>query len=230
MRQHLAGVLHQHPQQFIFLRREFDFAFADLDDAAHQIDRKIAGAKHRPFALHLQLVPQRRAHARQQFVHPERLCQVIVGAEIERLHLAGLVAAARQHHDRHALVAAADHAQQFVALDVRQAEIEDDQRRPFGQLFKRHLAVGGFKNLIALRAQSHAQQFADRRLVIDDQDLDGGRVHAAVSSLSAAAGTGKRMVSTAPLRSARLAAEIVPCIASTKPREMASPRPVPGRT
>ena len=34
----------------------------------------------------------------------------------------------------------------------------------------------------------------------------------------------------APLRSLRLAAEIVPCMASTKPREIASPRPVPGRT
>src|SRR5690242_20762149 len=42
----------------------------------------------------------------------ERLGDVVIGAEVERLHLAGLVAAARQHHDRHLLVAAADHAQQ----------------------------------------------------------------------------------------------------------------------
>ena len=42
------------------------------------------------------------------------------------------------------------------------------------------------------------------------------------------AGTGSRMVITAPLRSLRLAAEIVPCIASTKPREIASPRPGAG--
>ena len=48
--------------------------------------------------------------------------------------------------------------------------------------------------------------------------------------LPAAAGIGNRMVSTAPLRSVRLVAEIVPCMASTKPREIASPRPVPGRT
>ena len=72
-------------------------------------------------------MPQRRAHAGQQFVHPERLGQIIVGAEIERLDLAGLVAAARQHHDRNAVVAAADHAQQFMALDIGQAEIENDQ-------------------------------------------------------------------------------------------------------
>ncbi len=70
---------------------------------------------------------QRRPNAGQELVHAERLGHVIVGAEIERLHLAGLVAAARQHHDRHALVAGADGAQQVVALGIGQAEIEDDQ-------------------------------------------------------------------------------------------------------
>ena len=72
-------------------------------------------------------MPQRRAHAGEQLVHPERFCQIIVGAEIERLNFSGLVAAARQHHDRHAVVAAADHAQQFMALDIGKAEIENDQ-------------------------------------------------------------------------------------------------------
>ena len=45
-----------------------------------------------------------------------------------------------------------------------------------------------------------------------------------------AAGIGSRIVSTAPLRSNRLAAAIVPCMASINPREIASPRPVPART
>jgi hypothetical protein len=36
-----------------------------------------------------------------------------------------------------------------------------------------------------LRAQPHPQQFTDGRLVVDDQDLDGHGVHAAVSSASA---------------------------------------------
>src|SRR6266849_5873095 len=112
--------------------------------------------------MDLQLVPQSRTHAGEQFVHSERLCQIIVGTEIERLNFSGLITAARQHHDRNAVVAPADHA--------------------------------------------------------------------AVSSASDAAGIGSLMVSTAPFRSMRLVAEIVPCIASTKPRDIASPRPVPGRT
>ena len=117
-----------------------------------------------------------------------------------------------------------------MTLDIRQAEIEDDQGRILRQQFQRDLAVGGFQDLVALGAQAHPQQLADRRLVVDDQDLDRRGVHAAVSSASDAAGIGRRMVRMAPLRSLRLVAAIVPCIASTKPREIASPRPVPGRT
>src|SRR6202012_3843015 len=105
---------------------------------------------------------------------------------------------------------------------VGQAKIENDQGRILGQRFQRDLAVGGFQDFVTLRAQSHPKQFTDRGFVVDDQDLDRCSTHAAVStSLENAmlsAGIGSRMVSTALLRSARLAAEIVPCIASTKPR------------
>src|SRR5436305_2071937 len=97
------------------------------------------------------------------------------------------------------------------------------------QLLQRHPAARRLDHLIALRAQSGPQQFADRRLVVDDEDLDGSG-HAALSSAPASAGTGRRMVSTAPLRSPRLAAAMVPCMASTNPREIARPRPVPART
>src|ERR1700722_16094630 len=175
-------------------------------------------------------MPQRGAHTGEQFVHPEWLGEVVVGAEIERLDLAGLIAAARQHDDGHAVVAAADHAQQFMTLDVGQAEIENDEGGILRQQFERRLAVRSFQYIVTLGAQAHPQQFPYRRVIVDDKNLDRRGVHAAVSSASAAAGTGSLMVSTAPLRSARLPAEIVPCIASTKPREIASPRPVPGRT
>src|SRR5215831_9854334 len=67
------------------------------------------------------------AHAGEQLLHAERLGDIVVGAEIERLHFAGLVAAARQHYDRHPLIARAQHSQQFEPLDVGESEIEDDQ-------------------------------------------------------------------------------------------------------
>src|SRR3979409_1490133 len=117
-----------------------------------------------------------------------------------------------------------------MALDIRQAKIENDKGGILDQQFQRHFSVGGFQDLVALRAQPHPQQFADWRFIVDDQNLDRRGAHAGVSSASDAAGIGNRMVSTAPLRSLRFAAEIVPCNASTKPREIASPSPVPGRT
>ena len=68
------------------------------------------------------------------------------------------------------------------------------------------LPFGRVENLVALRGKAHAQQLADRRLVVDDQDLQRRGAHAAVSSFFAAAGIGSRMVNTAPLRSVRFAA------------------------
>jgi hypothetical protein len=77
-----------------------------------------------------------------------------------------------------------------MTLDIRQAEIEDDQRRILRQQLQRGLAVRRLQNFIALRTLSHPQQFTDRRFVVDNQDLDRRRTHAAVSSGRAAAGIG----------------------------------------
>ena len=90
--------------------------------------------------------------------------------------------------------------------------------------------AGAICVLAALRAQAHPQQLADRRLVIDHENPERRGVHAAVSSRSVSAGIGSLIVKTAPRRSVRLPAAMVPCMASTKPREMASPSPVPART
>src|SRR5207244_3621798 len=98
------------------------------------------------------------------------------------------------------------------------------------QQLERGLAVRRFQDFVALRAQPHAQQLTDRRLVVDHQNLERCRAHAAVSNRSTAGGIGSLIANTAPLRSLRFAALIVPCMASMKPREIASPRPVPART
>src|SRR5262249_34562432 len=91
------------------------------------------------------------------------------------------------------------------------------------------LSVRRLQHFVALARQAHAKQLADRRLVVDHQDAQRG-AHAAVSSCRGCTGMGSRMVKTAPLRSVRFAAVIEPCMASTKPREMARPSPVPART
>src|SRR5665213_2439071 len=230
VRQNLAGVLDQDAQQFVFLGSEPHLGATHLDDAPHKVDRQIADTEYRPLAVDLKLMAHRGAHAGEQLLHAEGLGNVIVCAEVERSDLGALVPPAGKHDDGDALVAPADHAQELKALYVREAEIENDHIRLPGEELERGLAVGRLQNLITLRAQAHAQQLADRRFVIDDQNPEGGGVHAAVSSRVDSAGTGSRIVNTAPGRSLRFPANIVPCMASTKPLAIARPRPVPART
>src|SRR5262249_50340564 len=121
-------------------------------------------------------------------------------------------------------------AQQLEALHVGEPEIENDQVGIARQQIERCLAIRRFQDLVALRAQSHAQQLTDGRLVIHDQNFEGSSAHAAVSSCALPGGIGSLIANMAPVRSVRFAAVMVPCMASTKPREIASPNPVPART
>src|SRR5262245_12767185 len=229
--EHLAGVLHQNAQKLVLLGRQFHVLVTHLDDTSHQIDGQIAHSEDWALAVSLQLVAQRRAHPGEKLIHAKRLGDVIIGAEVERLNLAGLVTAAGQHHDRHALVARSNHSQQFEPLHVRQPEIEDHQiRLLLLQQLKRDAPIWRFKDIIAVRAQAHPKQLANGRLIVNDKDLGRGSVHPAVSNRPGFVGIGSVMVNTAPLRSVRFAAVTVPCMASMKPREMARPSPVPART
>ena len=100
--QHLAGMDHQQSQQIVFLGRELDLLASHASPmrrtrSTDEIARTNTGA----LALRLEAVAQRGAQARHQLLHAEGLGDVIVGAEIERLDLAALVVADRQHDDRH---------------------------------------------------------------------------------------------------------------------------------
>src|SRR6476661_7537009 len=226
MRQHFSGMLHQNAQQVLLLGRQLHLFFADLHNAANQVDGEVADPEDRPFTLQLQLMPERRTHSGQKLVHPERLRNVIIGTQIERLHLAGFVAAAGKHDYWNLFIARADRSQQLVSLNIGQAEIENDQIRRLAHELERRLAVTSLNDLIALRSQSHSQELANRWFVVDDKHLHGGSRHATESSSRTLTEIGNLIVNNAPERSPRFAATIVPFSASTKPREMARPKPV----
>ena len=114
--QHFTGMLHQHAQEIVFLRRQLHVLVSSLDNTSDQVDRKSADAKDRALSVHLQLMPQSCAHAGQKLIHSERLGHIIVGTKIKCLHLAGLVTATGQNHDRNALVTRADHPQRDLAM------------------------------------------------------------------------------------------------------------------
>src|SRR6266436_5183735 len=160
VRQHLAGMLNEHAQELVFLRRQLDLLVADLDDAPYQIDREIADTKNRTFSLNVKLMPKCGAHPGKEFIHAERLRHIVVGSEIE-----------------------------------------SNQVRLLRQQLQGRLAVGSLQNFIALRCQPHAQELADRALVIDHKDLGRSGTHAAVSRRWDCGGTGSLIVNTAPVRS-----------------------------
>ena len=213
--------------------RELHFLAAHSHDAPYQINAEVPGAEYWLLALLLQPMPLRGSDPCQQFLDAEGLRHIVVGPEIQRLHLCGLVAATGQDDDRHCRANVADPPDYLKSIDVRQTKIEHHDIGPFAPHgIQRLLAILRLKHHVALAAKAGAQKAQYRRLIIDNEHPEwasafGHRM--ASSSRPVLTGTGSMMVNTAPVRSVRLAAVMVPCNASMKPRQMASPRPVPAR-
>ena len=74
-------------------------------------------------------------------------------------------------------------ADQLQAVDVGQAEIEQHQVGPVMAQRRQRLRAGRrLDRAIVVRAQRRAQQPADRRLVLDDQDGGGVAGHVGILS------------------------------------------------
>src|SRR6185437_7066800 len=171
VRQYLAGMRDQQAQEIVFLRRELHLLLAHGDDASDQVDGEIAGPEDRFLALLLQAMADRRANARQQLLHAERLRDVVIGSEVESLDLAGLVGPARQHDDGEGRALFPHLTDDRQAIGARQAEVEDhDVDGVAPQHGEGSLAVRCFEQLIALRRQAGAKEAQDLRLVVDCQD------------------------------------------------------------
>jgi hypothetical protein len=120
------------------------------------------------------LPPQQGLDAMDQRLELERLGDVIVGSHVEADDLVDLFAARGEHQDADAVRAgiAAQLAADLQPIDDRQHQVEDDQvghqRAGAPQPFA---SVGRGMNLKALFRQVVTQDFDDRTLVLDEQDL-----------------------------------------------------------
>jgi hypothetical protein len=86
-------VLHENAQKFVLLRRKLYIFVTDLDGSTDEIDREVTDTEDGPLTVGLELVTNGRSHSGKQLVHPEGLGDVVVCTGVERLDLAGLVAA-----------------------------------------------------------------------------------------------------------------------------------------
>jgi hypothetical protein len=114
---------------------------------------------------------QHGADARVELRRAERLDHVVVGARVEHGDDLGLVVAGRGDDDRDP-ADPPQHPQHRGAVDVGQPEVEDDDVRTTadGVLEAGQPGRRGRDGVAALGQPAH-ERGADRRVVLDDQDL-----------------------------------------------------------
>ena len=117
------------PEEVELLRRQLDLVLADVDFAAARVDLQVAVLE-----LSALQVPALRRRPTEDGLHPsdelprvERLRQVVVGPDLEADDLVHVLVARGQHQDRH-VGALADPAADLDPVDVREHQVEDDER------------------------------------------------------------------------------------------------------
>jgi hypothetical protein len=113
--------------------------------------------------------PDGGTHAGQQFLHAERLGDVVVRTRVERLDLVGAVGPPGQHDDR-CLRPAAQPGDHLDAVQVRQAQVEDHQvRRVLGGHLERLRPGGRDVHVVVAHPEVDPQRPQDLRFVVDDE-------------------------------------------------------------
>ncbi len=139
--------------------------FADLDG-------RVFGAGGRADAAH------RSANAGDQFARAEGLGDVVVGAQLQRLHFFLFLVAHGQHEDGQPGSKGANAAQRLHAANARHVDVEQNRIAGRGaQHLQSLFAARGFGHLKAELQQRRPQRPADGRFVVDDKNANSGLAH-----------------------------------------------------
>ncbi len=115
-------------------------------------------------------VAERHPEAGLELAHPEGLGHVVVGPSVEGGDLAVLGAVGREHDDGH-VAPLADPPAHLHAVEVGQAEVEDDDvGRTDGGLGDALLARGGHEHGVPERAEADPQDPQQCLVVVDGED------------------------------------------------------------
>jgi len=170
VRDHVSGVLCEHLQQAVFLGRQYNAHAIAEHGARRQINREMPDLDHRLARSAAGLAAQRRAGARQQLGHAERLHHIVVGAGLEQSYLVRVAGAHRKNDDRHR-GPSPEALHDARAIHVRQVEIEHDQVEWAQRGGAQSCFAGFFLEHREMREiETGAQEAADLRLVVDDED------------------------------------------------------------
>ncbi len=183
-REHPTGMFEKMLEQAEFGRPELHHLAA----APHLV----ADHVHFDIGIGQLLAGQARPHAAQhridpgdQFAWREGLGDIIVGAGFEAAHPVFLLAACRQHDDRH--IGGVGTAPQPAAhLDPRQALDHPVEQHDIGRLLlgeqQRLLAIRRARDLEILAREMPFEQFGERRIVFHQQHLGPGHRHSPVEN------------------------------------------------
>ena len=117
---------------------------------------------------------QQRANASQNFLHVERLGDIIVGAGVEALHLLAPPVARGQDQDRHRPTGLAPSLEHGDAVPLGQADVENDRVIGLGIAQKPALlSVEGLVHGVARRFQRSGHLSVEIAIVFDNQKPHG---------------------------------------------------------
>jgi hypothetical protein len=110
------------------------------------------------------------AETRKYFLDAKRLCYIVVRAAVDPLHLLVPAAARREHEDRCGNACVTPLPQQREAVNLRQAQIEDNRVVLFCVRQEiRTLAIDGMIHGIAGLRDGEYELLRERRLVLNDK-------------------------------------------------------------
>ena len=155
-------------------RGQADPPVAALDASPFEVDEQVAVADDPPADRVGQVAiraAQQRLDPAHQLAQPERLGQVVVGAELEPDDLVDLVVARGQDQHRHLGPRGAQTAQDLEAVHPGEADVEDHEigRLARGDL-EAFLTGAGDRDLVPLLLEGVLDAARDRVLVFDDED------------------------------------------------------------
>src|SRR6478672_2762081 len=155
-------------------RREADPTVATLDAPPLEIDDEVAVPDH-PAAGGVAEIAVRPAEQgpdpAHQLAQPERLRQVVVGAQLEADHLVDLVVAGGQDEDGRLRAGGPEPAQDLEAVHAREADVEHDEVRGLvDREIEALLAALRHRDLVALLLEGVLDPAGNRELILDDQD------------------------------------------------------------
>lgn len=172
MGEHLSGVGHEQAQQGVLDGGQVDDGSAASDDPRGEVDLDGATGE-QGLGRSGEAASGGGTDAGQEFGAAEGLGDVVISTGVEGGDLVVLAVVDGEDHDGDG-APFADASEDGEAVEVREAEVEEDEVGPvLGGGEEPIAAVGGFEDTVGVTFEGDAQEAPDLRFVVDDEEREG---------------------------------------------------------